>query len=70
MSSLVLRPPVRWIESVRRLQDLGCDAFVEIGPKRALTGMLRELAPGAPVTALATRSDVEAYRAAGTSEGG
>lgn len=65
-----LSSPVRWIESVRRLQDLGCDAFVEIGPKRALTGMLRELAPGAPVTALATRSDVEAYRAAGTSEGG
>jgi len=41
-----LRSPVRWASCVEALVDLGCDTFVEVGPKRALTGMMRELAPG------------------------
>ena len=41
-----LRSPVRWSTCVQALVDLGCDTFVEVGPKRALTGMMRELAPG------------------------
>ncbi|HEY4028019.1 MAG TPA: ACP S-malonyltransferase [Candidatus Dormibacteraeota bacterium] len=42
-----LSSPVRWAESVRLLCEMGCDLFVEVGPKRALTGMMRELAPAA-----------------------
>jgi [acyl-carrier-protein] S-malonyltransferase len=49
-----LSSPVRWAESVRALCALGCDRFVEVGPKRALTGMMRELAPGAAVNSVAT----------------
>jgi [acyl-carrier-protein] S-malonyltransferase len=41
-----LRSPVRWAACVQALVELGCDTFVEVGPKRALTGMMRELAPG------------------------
>jgi [acyl-carrier-protein] S-malonyltransferase len=41
-----LRSPVRWAACVSELVATGCDAFVELGPKRALTGMMRELAPG------------------------
>jgi [acyl-carrier-protein] S-malonyltransferase len=41
-----LRSPVRWAMCVQALVDLGCDTFLEAGPKRALTGMMRELAPG------------------------
>ena len=41
-----LRSPVRWSTCVQALVDLGCETFVEVGPKRALTGMMRELAPG------------------------
>jgi len=40
-----LSSPVRWEDGVRRLAALGCDRFVEVGPKRVLTGMMRELAP-------------------------
>jgi [acyl-carrier-protein] S-malonyltransferase len=47
-----LRSPVRWAASVEALVDLGCDAFVEVGPKRALTGMMRELAPGKAAVAV------------------
>ncbi len=46
-----LRSPVRWAACVASLVDLGCDMFVEVGPKRALTGMMRELAPGAAAVA-------------------
>ncbi len=43
---LQLRSPVRWAACVEALVELGCDTFVEVGPKKALTGMMRELAPG------------------------
>jgi [acyl-carrier-protein] S-malonyltransferase len=42
-----LRSPVRWAACVQMLVELGCDSFIEVGPKRALTGMMRELAPSA-----------------------
>ena len=41
-----LRSPVQWASCVASLVEIGCDAFVEVGPRRALTGMMRELAPG------------------------
>jgi [acyl-carrier-protein] S-malonyltransferase len=49
-----LRSPVRWAACVKALVDLGCDTFLEVGPKKALTGMMRELAPGATALAVGT----------------
>ncbi|HEY5035036.1 MAG TPA: ACP S-malonyltransferase [Candidatus Dormibacteraeota bacterium] len=49
-----LRSPVRWAACVGSLVDLGCDMFIEVGPKRALTGMMRELVPGAAAVAVGT----------------
>src|SRR3989441_2374709 len=37
--------PVRWEESVRLLIDEGVTTFVEVGPGRVLTGLLRQSAP-------------------------
>ncbi|HEY2598632.1 MAG TPA: ACP S-malonyltransferase [Candidatus Dormibacteraeota bacterium] len=53
-----LRSPVRWAACVGSLVELGCDMFVEVGPRRALTGMMRELAPGAAAVAVATPAAV------------
>ena len=49
-----LRSPVRWSDCIRALVEMGCDTFVEVGPKRALTGMMKELALGARAVAVST----------------
>lgn len=37
--------PVKWFESMRRLIEEEVDVFVEVGPGRVLTGMLRKILP-------------------------
>jgi [acyl-carrier-protein] S-malonyltransferase len=54
-----LRSPVRWAACVGTLVEMGCTSFIEVGPKRALTGMMRELAPGKAAVAVGTPSAVE-----------
>lgn len=53
-----LRSPVQWSACVASLVALGCDTFIEVGPKRALTGMMRELAPGRTATGVAVPTAV------------
>ncbi|MCO7174663.1 ACP S-malonyltransferase [Sporolactobacillus kofuensis] len=38
-----LYSPVRWIESVERLNALGVDTFVEVGPGKVLSGLIRKI---------------------------
>jgi [acyl-carrier-protein] S-malonyltransferase len=35
--------PVRWLESVREMIELGVNIFVEVGPGRVLTGLMRQI---------------------------
>ncbi len=47
-----LTSPVRWTESIQALRALGAKTFLELGPKDALTGMLKRIdreAVGMPV---------------------
>jgi [acyl-carrier-protein] S-malonyltransferase len=53
-----LRSPVRWAACVGGLLELGCDRFIEVGPKKALTGMMRELAPGKTAIAVGSPTAV------------
>jgi len=43
---------VDWVAAVERMRDMGVDTFIEVGPGRVLTGLIRRIAPDA--TALAT----------------
>jgi [acyl-carrier-protein] S-malonyltransferase len=56
-----LRSPVRWAACVASLVEMGCDTFIEVGPKRALTGMMRELAPGRTAIAIASPAAVQEF---------
>jgi len=45
--------PVRWVESVLRMEDeLGVQAFVEVGPGNVLSGMTRRIVRSARTTAI------------------
>ncbi len=51
---------VRWHESIMRLVESGCDAAVEVGPGRVLTGLLKRM-DGAPAACnVETADDLEA----------
>ena len=54
-----LRSPVRWAACIASLIENGCDTFIEVGPKRALTGMMRELAPGRTAVAVAAPAAIQ-----------
>jgi [acyl-carrier-protein] S-malonyltransferase len=50
---------VRWHESIIRLVESGCDAAVEVGPGRVLTGLLKRM-DGAPAASnVETADDLE-----------
>lgn len=50
---------VRWQQSVERMVKDGVDVFVEIGPKKTLTGFLRKIEPEAKGCNIETVADLE-----------
>lgn len=53
-----LTKPVRWQASMERLISEGVEQFVEIGPGRVLTGLMRKIARKAPVANISTAADL------------
>ena len=37
--------PVRWVDCVETMVDRGCDRFIELGPGRVLSGLVRQINP-------------------------
>ena len=51
---------VRWIESVQALASLGATQLVECGPGKALSGMVKRIAPELAIAGLATAAEFNA----------
>jgi [acyl-carrier-protein] S-malonyltransferase len=49
-----LTSPVRWIDCVRRLVDLGAETLVEVGPGNVLSGLARRIAPDVRTVSVST----------------
>lgn len=41
--------PVRWVESVIHMKEMGVEGLAEIGPGRVLSGLAKRIAPGMPL---------------------
>ena len=55
--------PVRWIESVERMIAMGVKRFVEIGPGKVLTGMIKRIDPNVELVNISDVASLEAYLA-------
>jgi [acyl-carrier-protein] S-malonyltransferase len=60
--ALQVKSPVLWEDSVRRLVALGVDAFVELGPGKVLTGLIKRTLPTVKTLNLETSQDLEGLR--------
>lgn len=56
-----LTSPVRWTASIRCMAGEGVTEFVEIGPGRVLSGLLKRIDRGLVSTTLGTAADLTAY---------
>lgn len=52
---------VRWVDDVERLVHAGVNEFVEVGPGKVLSGLIRRIARDATVTQVGTVEEVQAY---------
>jgi [acyl-carrier-protein] S-malonyltransferase len=57
-----LYSPVRWVETVQRLAELGCDRFLEVGPGQVLTGLVRRILPQATIANFGAMRDLDQLR--------
>jgi [acyl-carrier-protein] S-malonyltransferase len=55
--------PVRWQECVKALAEAGVDTFVEVGPGKVLSGLVKRIAPSAAVHNVEDPASLEAFLA-------
>jgi [acyl-carrier-protein] S-malonyltransferase len=60
-----LTAPVRWTQSIRYMADHDIGEFIEMGPGRVLTGLLRRIDAGLGGRSIGSPDDIEAAREAG-----
>lgn len=51
--------PVRWEECVKKMASLGVDYFLEVGPKKVLTNLVKRIVPELPCFSVETMEDIE-----------
>ena len=54
-----LPSPVRWQETIQTMRDMGISQFVEIGPGKVLTGLVKRIAPEATTWNVADQESYE-----------
>jgi [acyl-carrier-protein] S-malonyltransferase len=54
--------PVRWDESVQKMAELGVTRFVEIGPGKVLSGLVKRIVKEAEVVNFETSANLDALR--------
>ncbi len=55
---------VKWVDSVRKMVEMGTEVFVELGSGNVLAGLIKRIAPEAEVYSVGDRASLEALVAA------
>jgi [acyl-carrier-protein] S-malonyltransferase len=55
--------PVRWEESIRGMRESGATGFLEVGPGKVLSGLVRRIEKDAPVAAFCAPAELPSVRA-------
>ncbi|HEY3276534.1 MAG TPA: ACP S-malonyltransferase [Syntrophorhabdaceae bacterium] len=55
--------PVRWEESVKRMAREGVELFIEVGPQKVLTNLVRRIQPGIPCYNVEGMEEIEGLKA-------
>ena len=53
--------PVRWVESVQKMIDMGVKRFVEVGPGNVLTGLIKRIDPNVELVNVSDVPTLEAF---------
>jgi [acyl-carrier-protein] S-malonyltransferase len=53
--------PVRWVDCIRSLVEAGCATFLELGPGRVLSGLVRQIDPSVDVFSADSRAKLEEF---------
>ncbi len=61
-----LTAPVRWTQSIQRMAQEGVDQFVELGPGKVLTALLKRIGSGLRGWEVGRPEDVERFRGSGS----
>lgn len=64
-----LTSPVRWTQSIEYMAGEGIEGFVEIGPGKVLSGLVRRIAKGTPSQTVGEADDLNALLAPNSTEG-
>ncbi len=54
--------PVRWVESVQAMAEMPAEVFIEIGPGKVLTGLIRRILPEVKTLNLSAPKDLKAIQ--------
>jgi [acyl-carrier-protein] S-malonyltransferase len=56
--------PVKWYDIIKKMLDNGVDCFIEVGPKKVLTGLLQKIIPRDSEVKIANIEDSESLKLA------
>jgi [acyl-carrier-protein] S-malonyltransferase len=56
-----LLSPVRWEETIRNMREAGIERFIEIGPGKVLSGLVRNIDRSATTVTLGKAEEIEAF---------
>jgi [acyl-carrier-protein] S-malonyltransferase len=60
--ALQLISPVRWYDIILKMLEDGVNVFVEVGPKKVLTGLLKKIIPGQSEAQVYNVEDLESLK--------